>query len=115
MFLFSPLLSYCCPFKVSININVTFTSSWRAKKSSNLFTLEIKPLRVYDLQTAQSGALLCSGCADCASVITADTLALCYLGAERHNGFVAAFAENSRRRMEMYIRDGGENLHILSE
>lgn len=115
VFLFSPRLSYCCPFKVSINIYVTFTSSWRAKKSSNLFTLKIKPLRVYDLQTAQSGALLCSGCADCASVITADTLALCYLGADRHNGFVAAFAENSRRRMEMCITDRGENLHILSQ
>lgn len=111
MFLFSPLLSHCCPFKVSININVTFTSSWRAKKSSYLFTLEIKLLGVYDLQTAQSGALFCSGGADCASVITADTLALCYLRAARHNGFVTVFAENSRRRMEMYIRD----LHIWSQ
>lgn len=67
------------------------------------------------MQTAQSGAVLCSGCADCASVITADTLALCYLGADRHNGFVAAFAENSRRRMEMYIRNrGGKRAYPVS-
>lgn len=43
--------------------------------------------------------------------ITADTLALCYLGAARHNGFVTAVAENSPRRMEMYISD----LHILPQ
>lgn len=95
MFSFSLLPSYRCPFKVSININVTFTSSWRGKKSSNLFTLEIKPLRVYDLQTAQSSAVLCAGCADCASVIAAHTLALCNLAAARHNGFVAVFTEST--------------------
>lgn len=53
----------------------------------------------------------CGAAADCACVITANTLASCYLGAARHNGFVTVFAQNSRRRMEMYIRD----LHILPE
>lgn len=58
----------------------------------------------------KAAPLLCSAAADCACAITADTLAPCYLGAARHNGFVTVVAQNSRRRVEMYITD----LHMRS-